>query len=123
MLSREPNQENVAVRKSSSAVSIISTDAAFVGNIEIHSQLHIDGSLHGDITSNSRVYIGKSGNYTGKILAQHVIISGAVSGAIHADTIEILQSAAVKAELVADKVKIEQSASFVGSMSNSRNEN
>ena len=123
MLSREPKQENVAVRKSSSAVSIVSADAAFVGNIEIHSQLHIDGSLQGDITSNSRVYIGKSGNYTGKILALHVIISGTVSGTIHADTIEILQSAVVEAELAAEKVKIEQSASFVGSMANSINEN
>ena len=123
MTSIEPDKENIAVRTSSSAVSIISTDTVFVGNIDIHSQLHIDGSLHGDVTSSSRVYIGKSGNYTGKILAQNVIISGTVSGAIHADTIEILQSAVVKAELVADKVKIEQSGIFVGRISDIRNEN
>ena len=121
MVNNKHNQASMGVTKND-GMNIISVGAVFIGSVEIHSQLHIDGNLQGDVLSKSTVYIGKSGNYVGKIVSKHVIVSGAVSGMIHADTIEILKPALVKADLVADNIKIEQGAIFVGRIVQNTNE-
>lgn len=64
--------------------TIISEGTVIEGNITHKTSLRIDGKVHGEITCEGDVYIGKTGYIDSIIRAKNIVVSGEVNGDIHA---------------------------------------
>jgi cytoskeletal protein CcmA (bactofilin family) len=76
--------------------------------------MHIDGSLHGDITSENDVSIGKNGKLEGNIRAKNVVVSGQFGGSIVCDRLEIVSDGRVIGEVESAQLVIEAGGQFSG---------
>ena len=106
--------EPANIDRGSDTVSMISQGATIVGNINISCNLHIDGSINGDIVSKATVLIDTHGVVEGSIVADRVSISGKFKGSIDAAMIELLAGSNVSGDIVAERLKMEEGATFEG---------
>ncbi|OBX19962.1 cell shape determination protein CcmA [Erythrobacter sp. QSSC1-22B] len=103
----------MATRNSSSTFSVIGTDIAIRGNIEASADLHIDGSVEGDIACSSLVQ-GEGSTITGAVTAETARLAGTVIGSISARELVILKSARIDGDVHYDALTIEQGAEVEG---------
>ena len=95
--------------------TLIGEGTKFEGNLHINGTLKIDGELIGDITSSGDVIIGETSYITGNIYCKNILISGAVTGNIHAENqLSLSSTATTKGELKAESLIIEEGAEFIG---------
>lgn len=117
MFSKKPEHSTPrAIRvasNSDNSFSVIGPDIAITGNIEATADLHIDGSVTGDITCGSLVQ-GQSSRIEGKVRADKARFAGHVVGQIHAVDLVILKSATIDGDVSYDTLTIEQGASVNG---------
>ena len=93
--------------------SVLGADIKVTGNIEATADLHIDGSVEGDITCAALVQ-GEASTITGGIKAQTARLSGTVVGPIDAGHLVILKSARIQGDVSYDALTIEQGAQVEG---------
>jgi cytoskeletal protein CcmA (bactofilin family) len=75
----------------------------------------IDGTLKGYITSNSKIFIGKTGMIEGKIQCNSVEIEGKAKADVTASELLSLKSSAeLTGNIRVSKIAIEPGANFVG---------
>ena len=103
----------MATRNSSSTFSVIGTDIAIRGNIEASADLHIDGSVEGDIVCAALVQ-GEGSTITGAVTAETARLAGTVNGSISARELVILKSARIDGDVHYDALTIEQGAQVDG---------
>jgi len=103
----------MATRNSSSTFSVIGTDIAIRGNIEASADLHIDGSVEGDIACSALVQ-GEGSTITGAVTAETARLAGTVNGSISARELVILKSARIDGDVHYDALTIEQGAQVEG---------
>lgn len=103
----------MATRNSSSTFSVIGTDIAIRGNIEASADLHIDGSVEGDIACSALVQ-GEGSTITGAVTAETARLAGTVVGSISARELVILKSARIDGDVHYDALTIEQGAEVEG---------
>src|SRR5262249_45259023 len=96
-----------------SAPSILSLDLEVTGDIVTSGELHVAGSVKGDITA-KKVTIGEGGSVTGAIEAEAAFVAGAMSGRLTAATVVLARSAHVEAEITHVSLTIDQGAVFQG---------
>jgi cytoskeletal protein CcmA (bactofilin family) len=101
------------VGNANSTFSVIGGDIAIKGNISASADLHIDGSIEGDITCASLVQ-GESSKISGAITAETARLSGHVEGSITARELTILKSAVIEGDVHYDALTIEQGAQVDG---------
>ncbi len=99
---------------SAKGMTIISKDSKIVGDITNECNLHIDGIITGNITSNAVVTVGISGRVNGKIKACKIIISGMCKGEFEADIVEILANSKVIGDITSSKLILENDSYFEG---------
>ncbi len=99
---------------STKGMTTIARGTTFLGDIETTSNLHIDGLVKGNINSDAIVTIGERGQMEGNIIAEKIIISGAFTGNINADYIELIAKSIVKGEILNNKLVVEEGADFEG---------
>jgi cytoskeletal protein CcmA (bactofilin family) len=95
--------------------TLISAGTTLKGDISSNSDLRIDGTIIGNISSSAKIVIGNSGVVEGDIIGTQADIVGKVSGNIR--TKELLQlrgECVVTGNLFAGKLQIEPSATFNG---------
>jgi cytoskeletal protein CcmA (bactofilin family) len=95
--------------------TLISAGTTIKGDISSNSDLRIDGTIVGNISSSAKIVIGSSGVVEGDISGNQADIVGKVSGNIRAK--EILQlrgECVVTGNLYAGKLQVEPSATFNG---------
>lgn len=95
--------------------TLIGAGTSLKGDISSNSDLRIDGTVIGNITSSAKIIIGSSGLVEGDISGNQADIVGKVSGNIR--TQELLQlrgESVVTGNLYAGKLQIEPSATFNG---------
>ncbi len=95
--------------------TLISAGTTLKGDISSNSDLRIDGTIIGNISSSAKIVIGASGVVEGDINGNQADIVGKVSGNIRAK--EILQlrgESVVTGNLYAGKLQVEPSATFNG---------
>jgi cytoskeletal protein CcmA (bactofilin family) len=81
------------------AKSVIGNDLRIVGQgLKIISQgtLQVDGEIEGDV-GGAEVIIGESGNVTGTVAAERVIVRGRIAGVIRGATVTLQSTAMSKA--------------------------
>jgi len=111
----------MATRNSSSTFSVIGTDISIRGNIDASADLHIDGSVEGDIACAALVQ-GEGSTITGAVVAETARLAGTVNGSITARELVILKSARIDGDVHYDALTIEQGAQVEGRFAPRANE-
>jgi cytoskeletal protein CcmA (bactofilin family) len=104
-----------AVETSGGAASLISNGTTLKGDINSSSDLRIDGTLIGNITSTAKVIIGSNGVVEGDIQGQQADILGKVTGTIKVkELLQLKGSSVINGNIYAGKLQIEPTANFNG---------
>lgn len=94
---------------SKSTFSVIGPDVTIRGNVEARADLHVDGTVYGDIACASLV-TGDGSAIEGEIVAETARLSGHVSGTIRARELVVLKSARIEGDVTYETLTIEQGA-------------
>ncbi|WP_324261831.1 polymer-forming cytoskeletal protein [Altererythrobacter sp. H2] len=98
---------------SSSTFSVIGADVTIRGDVIASTELHVDGSIEGDIQCASLVQ-GESSTITGAVTAESARLAGRVVGSITARELVVLRSARIEGDVHYDALTIEQGAQVDG---------
>jgi cytoskeletal protein CcmA (bactofilin family) len=96
--------------------SMLGADTNITGDIRASADLHVDGSVEGDIACNALVQ-GEGSEITGSVRAESVRIAGIVRGSVHAREVVILRTARIEGDVAYDALTIEQGARLEGRLS------
>ncbi|MDG5748126.1 polymer-forming cytoskeletal protein [Qipengyuania sp. XHP0207] len=99
--------------RNSSTFSVLGSDLMVKGDIKASADLHIDGSVEGDIACTSLVQ-GETSDVTGAIKAESARLAGTVTGSITARELVILKTAKIDGDVFYDALTIEQGAQVEG---------
>lgn len=100
-----------------STFSVIGSDVTIKGDVSASADLHVDGTIEGDITCTSLVQ-GETSKVTGAIETETARLSGSVSGSINARELVILKTAKIQGDVYYDALTIEQGAQVEGRFAN-----
>jgi cytoskeletal protein CcmA (bactofilin family) len=103
----------MATRSGSSTFSVLGSDLAITGNIAASADLHIDGTVEGDIACTSLVQ-GETSTIKGGVTAESARLAGRVTGSITARELVILKTARIEGDVHYDTLTIEQGAQVEG---------
>jgi cytoskeletal protein CcmA (bactofilin family) len=98
---------------SGSTFSVIGADVVIKGDIAATADLHVDGTIEGDIKCASLVQ-GEASSIHGAVVAESARLSGKVTGSITARELVILKSARIEGDVHYDALTIEQGAQVDG---------
>ena len=97
----------------SSQQNVIAQGTKIVGDIESKGPFRIDGTIQGNIKTDGKVVVGKSGNIKGTLQAINVDIEGQFIGKlILKGTLSLKSSARIEGEVQVNKLAVEPGASF-----------
>jgi len=95
--------------------TLISAGTTLKGDISSNSDLRIDGTIIGNISSNAKIVIGASGIIEGDITGNQADIVGKVSGNIKTkDLLQLRGECVVNGNVYAGKLQVEPTATFNG---------
>jgi cytoskeletal protein CcmA (bactofilin family) len=96
-------------------INLIAAGTTLTGDICSTGDCRIDGILKGNIQSNSKIYIGKTGAIEGKIECQCIEIEGQAIADISANGLLSLKATAqLTGNILVGKIAIETGANFAG---------
>jgi len=103
---------------SSGSIARLGASLHVKGEISGNEDLHIDGSVEGQIQLGDRkLTVGASAKLTGDVVAREVVVYGSVKGNFRArDRIEIKKDGSVVGDLTTARILIEDGAYFKGSI-------
>jgi cytoskeletal protein CcmA (bactofilin family) len=93
------------VRNTGHTFSMIASDVEIVGNLTAKVDLHIDGTVQGDVVCGSLVQ-GEGSVIMGKVVAETARLSGKVEGSIEASDLVIEASARITGDVVYQNLTI-----------------
>ena len=93
--------------------SIIGKGLIVRGDLASDGDIQIDGTVEGDVSS-AKLTIGEAGAVNGTVVAEHVVIAGAVTGEIRSKTVAMAHTARVRGDISVDSLAIEAGAQFEG---------
>lgn len=96
-----------------SSFSMLGADTTITGNIRASADLHVDGSIDGDIACSSLVQ-GEGSEINGGVQAETVRIAGLIRGSVRAREVVILRTARIEGDVSYDALTIEQGARLDG---------
>lgn len=100
---------------SGATFSVLGADLVIKGNLTASADLHIDGSITGDIACAALVQ-GESSVIEGAVTAQNARLAGTVKGSIVAGALVVLKSARIEGDVTYDALTIEQGARVDGKL-------
>lgn len=85
------------------------------GEIKCESNIRIDGSFIGNLTTKGRLVIGPAGRIEGTVHCQNAEVEGLVKGKLYVQQLLSLKgSAKVEGDIFTDKLAVEPGSSFTG---------
>lgn len=116
LFSSDSADDASSAEEDSTSASIISKGANIEGTLDFTSvNLCIEGTVHGDISTDGRVVVAEGAEVLGTINAQTIRVAGYVEGHILAsERLVICTSSEVHATLEADTLEIQPGADFAG---------
>lgn len=96
-----------------STFSVLGSDLTITGDIAASADLHIDGTVEGDISCTSLVQ-GETSTIKGGVTAETARLAGRVTGSIAARELVILKTARIEGDVHYDALTIEQGAQVEG---------
>jgi cytoskeletal protein CcmA (bactofilin family) len=113
MFGKSDGGSSTTLRGGSGNLSFIGREVTITGNIGGSGNLHIDGSVEGDVAAAS-VILGSEGHVRGNIVADAAQISGTVDGTVAAKSLVIEASARINGDLSYDAVSVASGAQVEG---------
>ncbi len=104
----------MAKSNSSGSFSVIGADIVITGDISASTELHVDGTINGDMTCASLVQGEGSSVKRRDQGGKSARLAGTVDGSIDARELVILRSATIKGDVHYDALTIEQGAQVDG---------
>lgn len=104
--SQSPQPMAKGAARSAATFSVIGADVVVTGNISATVDLHIDGSVAGDISCAALIQ-GESSRITGSVVADSARLSGMVDGSISARELIIARTARVTGDVAYESISIE----------------
>jgi cytoskeletal protein CcmA (bactofilin family) len=101
------------VQNSNSTFSVIGADVSIKGDVSASADLHVDGTVEGDIACASLVQ-GETSRIIGGIEAKKARLAGRVTGTIKARELVVLRTAYIEGDVQYDALTIEQGAQVEG---------
>lgn len=98
-----------------STFSVLGADLSIRGDLTATADLHVDGSIEGDIVCASLVQ-GQSSLIAGIIRAESARLAGTVKGSISAGSLIVLKTARIEGDVSYDTLTIEQGARVDGKL-------
>ncbi|HJT06163.1 MAG TPA: polymer-forming cytoskeletal protein [Stellaceae bacterium] len=95
------------------APSILSSDLKIEGDVVSQGDLHINGSIKGDVVAH-RLTLGEGGSITGTVEVDVAVIAGNLAGQITATSVTLASTARVVADITHVSLLIEEGAVFEG---------
>ncbi|MCH4895257.1 polymer-forming cytoskeletal protein [Marinilabiliaceae bacterium JC040] len=96
-------------------VNIICEKSVITGDFVSNSDIRIDGTLNGNLTSVGRIFIGEKGLIKGNIKCNNIEVLGTVKGNIVADDIVTLKSKAnIEGDIETKRLQVEPGIIFNG---------
>jgi cytoskeletal protein CcmA (bactofilin family) len=97
------------------AINRIVEGTIIEGEIRCESNIRIDGSFTGTLTTKGRFVVGPAGKVDGTVHCQHAEIEGQVKGKLNVQQqLSLKASARVDGDIFTDKLSIEPGAVFTG---------
>lgn len=96
-------------------LNMIVEGSKLTGDLTTESNLRIDGDVVGNITSGSKVVIGKSGVVKGDLICKEADIEGQIIGTLKIEGLLSLRSSAVvNGEISTSNFQVDEGAEFSG---------
>ena len=95
------------------APSILSSDLKIEGDVVSDGDLHINGSIKGDVVAH-RLTLGEGGTITGTVEVDVAVIAGNLAGQLTATSVTLASTARVVADITHVSLLIEEGAVFEG---------
>ncbi len=114
------NTMNKTTRPANSAPSIIGSDVSIKGDVTTLGEIQLDGTIEGDVRSAS-LTVGEHGCVQGTVIAEEVIVKGAVTGQIKGRNIRLEKTAKVKGDLFHETLSVEAGAFIEGNLTHKDN--
>ncbi len=102
-----------------SAPSLISNDMKVTGSILTEGEIQIDGHIEGDVRATA-LTIGEGGRIAGEVVAETIVVRGAVQGSIRGRNVQLASSAKVEGDITHASLSIEANAVFEGQVRHSQ---
>ncbi|MET0370906.1 MAG: polymer-forming cytoskeletal protein [Sphingobium sp.] len=100
--------------------SLIGSDVTITGNLAASADLHIDGSVEGDISCAALVQ-GPDSRITGHVVAKSAHLAGLVDGSIAADEMLVASSGRITGDVVYERITIEPGSRIDGRLTHRDN--
>ncbi|MDP4262899.1 MAG: polymer-forming cytoskeletal protein [Bacteroidota bacterium] len=95
--------------------TLVSAGTTLKGDISSNSDLRIDGTIIGNVTSAAKIVIGANGVVEGNVTGNQADIVGKVTGDVKTkDLLQLRGECVVKGNLHAGKLQVEPTATFNG---------
>ena len=95
------------------APSIISSDLVVHGNLVATGDIQVDGTVEGDIRSQS-LTIGEKASVNGEVVAEDIVIRGRVIGTIRGRRVQLASTCHVEGDILHEALAVETGAFFEG---------
>ena len=113
MFNKEKNTANANFAANSA--TLISAGTSLQGDLKSESDLRIDGTIHGNVSSSSKIIVGPTGYVEGNIQGAQADVSGKVKGNILVKELAQLRAKGeVNGNITAVSLQIEAGAAFNG---------
>lgn len=111
------NSKSSSQEKESSTgmATIVASGTEIKGNIESKGDIRVDGTLHGNLTTSSKVLVGPSGKIYGDVVSQQADVLGQITGTIKVTELLYLKgSCQINGNIYAGQLQVDATASFNG---------
>ena len=108
-----PTSRGASAQRASGTASTIGADLSITGNLESKGEIQIEGEVQGDIHA-ARIIIGEHARITGALVADEVVVRGAVQGSIRGNSVTFQAASRVEGDVFHRSLSIEQGAFFEG---------
>lgn len=110
------NKEKTSSEKGfPNSATLISSGTILRGNIKSNSDLRIDGTIHGNVSSTAKIVIGPGGHVEGNIEGANADITGKVTGNITVkELLQLREKSVVEGNIIATKLQVDPDAVFNG---------
>ncbi len=106
-----------ALDEAGSFATVIGPEAVCVGDFKGSDNVCVNGKVRGKCDIRGALMLGESGQWTGNVVAEVVVVDGTVKGELRgSNKIELRAKARVKGDLASPVIAIEAGATFDGEM-------
>jgi cytoskeletal protein CcmA (bactofilin family) len=108
-----PAQAARALPAATGAASVVGSELSIKGNLESRGEVQIDGAIEGDVHA-MRIVVGEEARITGNLLAEDVVVRGAVAGSIRGRKVTLEAASHVEGDIFHKTLAVERGAHFEG---------